>query len=468
MLPRIALLLTLAGVVCFTHEALACSCVDHIPIKCRASESNIVFVGTVLSIDNPASDRSNDQGGIARYHFRVDEQLSGVNGNEIDVYSTRGGADCSFHFEKGEQYVVFPNRGGDGRLFAIICSNTRLVRQAQSLLPQLRAVRDGGKVASVFGVLRQTQQPYVNTQQDNFEGPLPNTEVRMVSDTNLLKTMTDENGVFAFYDASPGKYKFEAGLPSHLELAQTILDDPVPPIKLSGNVCEEADLDAMSASKITGRVLAQGEPLDGVTVGLFRADLYKEGAPSWSEYQGKDRHMFFEFNHVTPGDYLLVFNDRNRLDPDAPYPRTFFPGVPDLAHAERIHVEEGQKVVNADIPVSGGRANREVTIQISGSKGQIADAWVSVKGTVGDSPFARRMAFGTYKLSLLREANYEVFAEYACHPSYSEYRKGNYRAWTIETPHIQVNGNDDSVSKIELAFSGGCQTGKASPSQRLR
>ena len=83
------------------------------------SPTSLVFVGTVESIENPPPDfdqaakssvdmRTVDQSGYARYHFRVDEKISGTQTTDIDVFSGRGGADCSYHFQKGEQYLVFP------------------------------------------------------------------------------------------------------------------------------------------------------------------------------------------------------------------------------------------------------------------------------------------------------------------------------------------------------------------------
>src|SRR2546429_5853696 len=45
-------------------------------------------------------------------------------------------------------------------------------------------------------------------------------------------------------------------------------------------------------------------------------------------------------------DYILVFNSSNRIDPEAPFPRTFYPGASDLKQAGRIHLEEGQHITD--------------------------------------------------------------------------------------------------------------------------
>ena len=104
---------------------LACSCAGPGPVPCgELSPSSAVFVGTVQTIENPPPDfdqvpessvdmRTVDQSGYAHYHFRVDEEISGTQTTDIDVFSGRGGADCIYHFQKGEQYLVFPTMWRD-------------------------------------------------------------------------------------------------------------------------------------------------------------------------------------------------------------------------------------------------------------------------------------------------------------------------------------------------------------------
>src|SRR5690348_7646653 len=77
-----------------SSAAFACSCSQLGPSRCSGLGSGVVFVGRVMEIENPPSERREDQGGVSRYHFQVEERFSGVDTNEIDVYSGRGGADC--------------------------------------------------------------------------------------------------------------------------------------------------------------------------------------------------------------------------------------------------------------------------------------------------------------------------------------------------------------------------------------
>lgn len=111
----------------------------------------------------------------------------------------------------------------------------------------------------------------------------------------------------------------------------------------------ELNVDALPTGRIRGRLLAgDGKPLWNAAVELFSVDRYKEGTRGWWEFVD-DKKKYFEFDHVAPGEYLLVFNANNRLDTDVPYPRTFFRDAPDLLRAEYIRVDPGDQLLHTDI-----------------------------------------------------------------------------------------------------------------------
>src|SRR5215470_2950787 len=158
--------LALLAVVFSSVGALACSCGDVTPRSCNilANRDTSIFVGTVVSVENPPK-KGDERGGTARYHFRVEEWLSPDRRTEVEVLSGRGGADCSFWFETGVPYLVFAYRRDNGQLGATICSNTQRVEGAGPLLTQLRAMHNRQPVARVYGTLRQRPQPYQATYQ---------------------------------------------------------------------------------------------------------------------------------------------------------------------------------------------------------------------------------------------------------------------------------------------------------------
>ncbi|HVZ18256.1 MAG TPA: hypothetical protein VG897_14135, partial [Terriglobales bacterium] len=321
----------------------ACSCSSPGPAPCGdLKNAGMAFVGTVTHIENPPDEKKGTfQGGTSRYRFTVDEDINGMKANEVDVYSGRGGADCSFHFSLGKTYLVFPYKQNDGRLFATICSETQAIEDAGPLLEELRAQRDGKPFASLYGVLRRTQQPYEATSSADYDQPIPHITIELHGEKNTLSTQTDDNGTYRFYSVPADKYRFVAKLPVNLALGEAILDDPDPGIELPANSCYRQDLEALPTSKIRGRVLGpDGNPLKYADVELFRPDKYSDSERGWWEFQDKEEGLF-EFKHVAPGAYILVFHNSNNRDADIPYERTFYPNARDLASATPIVIQDG-------------------------------------------------------------------------------------------------------------------------------
>jgi hypothetical protein len=442
-----------------SQVSLACSCGSAGPQPCPGlSAKDAVFVGTVLDIENPPPDDDGLGGpGVSRYHFRIDENFAGTESKEIDVYSGRGGADCSYHFKQGQQYLVFPYRGNDSALFATICSPTRGVEEAQAILHQLRAMRDHQRVASVYGVLRSSQQPYASVSDGGPGRTLPSTRIELRSEDKTFVAVTDSNGAYAFYGVPEGEYHFAGELPAHFEFAQEILGGPLPPLKLPAHACFESDLTVLPAGRIRGRVLGpDGKPLTFAAVDLFRREKYATGTPGWDEAQDL-KQAYFEFENVGPGDYVLVYNNESRMDALSPHPRTFYPGVADLKSAKVIHLEAGQKFDDADIKVSGGVPTREVVIRLVAETGELPDInYVEGKGSDGQSTAEQELSPGVYSISILKGVRYDFHGQGYCSATNMD----------SKTESIQVDGSDDSATEFTLMFRGsGCPRNPTSDHQ---
>ncbi len=89
----------------------------------------------------------------------------------MDIFSGGDDGDCGYRFEKGTQYIVFTQQEADGQLFATICNGTRPAIDGRALRPQLRAMRDGRNVASVFGELRRADPPFLGPPDPPVETP---------------------------------------------------------------------------------------------------------------------------------------------------------------------------------------------------------------------------------------------------------------------------------------------------------
>ena len=360
----IAVLVWLAG----PCAAKACACSQNSPGACQGlQKGDVVFLGTVTDIENvtPAAPASPaDQGPanaappagsaapgsteentaapppatpVTRYHFHIDDRFSGPNTTEIDVFSGGDDGDCGYRFKKGEQYIVFTQQEVEGKLFATVCNGTRPSSEGRALLPQLRAMRNGQQVASVFGVLRRADPPFL-APPDDPDDPLPNIALKLRSRDDRFSTSTGPDGVYTFYHVHAGEYSFTANLPARMVFTQKTLTGGLPPFKIPDGACYEYNVDALPTGHIRGSVLGpDGKPLKLASVELYRAGQYAENRPGLWGYQGSKG--YFDFDHIGPGEYVIVYNRMNRKDPNSPFPRSFYPASKDADGGEPIVAE---------------------------------------------------------------------------------------------------------------------------------
>ena len=376
----------------------ACTCSEQAPSQCPGlQKDDVVFLGTVTAIediayaaprppDSPdtATDTSSKPSApvdiiasrLTHYHFHIDESFAPADGAlsaaEIDIFSGGEDGDCGYRFKQGQQYVVFTHQGVDNRQFATICGGTRPVSEARALVPQLRAMRNGQRVASVFGVLRRSEPPFLALPDDPDE-VLPNISLKLRSHDDRFETSSNSDGVYSFYDVHAGVYSFTARLPVRMELTRKSLTGGLPPFRIPNGACYEYDVDALPTGHIRGSVLGpDGKPLALASVELYRAGTYDDSRPGLWGFQGAEG--VFNLDHVGPGDYILVFNRANRIDPNAPYPRAFYPGVADPSEARPITLNDGQQLLKVNMQVGGGYSPTRLLLRPSEMAGGCACA----------------------------------------------------------------------------------------------
>jgi len=424
-------LLAAALLLFFTPSVLhGCTCSKQPPGKCPGLQSDdTVFLGTVTEISGVASDASSAEAAtaaantndanpgaapqavapITRYHFHIDEKFAGPDSAEMDVFSGGDDADCGYYFKKGEQYIVFTQQETEGRLFAVVCSQTRPASEGRAILPQLRAMRNHDRVASVFGVLRRSDPPLL-APTDDPEDPIPHVKLKLRSKDDRFSASTGPDGVYSFYDVHAGEYVYTADLPARFEFSQKTLKGGLPPFRIPSGACYEYNVNALPTGKIRGSVLGpNGKSLKLASVELYRAERFDPAQPGLWGFQGSDGK--FEFDHIGPGDYLLVFNRMNRLDPNSPFPRTFYPGEPEQSDAKFIKVKDGQQILNANIKLKEGYPTRTVKVQLRWEGGRPSgEVTVTAAAEKGDNPAARKVGEGLYEFTLLQSASYTFSA----------------------------------------------------------
>ena len=476
-------------VMAYATPSWACYCYDIGPRPCQLlKEPEAVFVGKVVAIENPppAPETRDDAKGVTRYRLTVDENFKSVNSAEIDVYSGRGGGDCSYHFKLNERYLVYATVGKDGSLHVSSCSSTRPLDTASSLVLQLRAARDRQPVASLFGTVRREQLNYPSAVVPGYDGPVQNTEVRLVSsEGKLVITHTDEQGNYAFYNLAPGTYAFDADLPkgtgsredkligvsidppeAGLFEAGASLRDYLKPVKVTGGypnvmqlpaaACEEHNEQALPLGKIRVRVVRpDGTPVSsddpGTSVALFTADHYVRSGGRYGDVAAG----LAEFGNLAPGDYIIVFNDNevidlnllrqdNNAESNESFHRTFYPDVKDPEHAVRIHISEQNQLANVEMTVRDPIVRRRLTIRLAwqGTPPENAPLFVLAQSDTIQYTVVQREEPGVFVANIRTDAHYWFHGESSCGP---------FRP--VETEAVMVDGADGAVHEVNLLLS---------------
>jgi hypothetical protein len=483
MLLRIPLSIGLLIFICLAvpGATMACACSKAAPGGCQGlQQGDVVFVGTVIAVEKvesgptspptaaegipgDAADVNSGNAGanppapaapIIRYRFRIDERFAGPVTAEIEVFSGGDDGDCGYQFKQGEPYIVFTQQEVEGKLFATICNGTRPASEGIALIPQLRAMRNRQRVASVFGVLRRSDPPFL-APPDDPDDPLPSIALRLRSRDDRFSTSTGPNGVYTFYDVHAGEYAFTANLPVRMELTQKTLTGGLPPFKIPNGACYEYNVDALPTGHIRGSVLApNGKPLRLASVELYRAGQYGDTRPGLWGFQGYKGH--FDFDHVGPGEYILVYNRMNRMDPNSPFQRSFYPGTSTADDAEPIALKDGQQLMKVNMKLRDGYPIRPLKVHIRWEHGRPpGNLTVMAKAEDGSAnPAADKIGDGLFEFPLLESVRYTISAWEDLDPQRAAAGRG--AACTIpariEAAPVAVDGADPDMKDVTVRF----------------
>jgi hypothetical protein len=313
-------------------------------------------------------------------------------------------------------------------------------------------MRSGGRVASVFGILRRSDPPFL-APVDDPDDPLPDVALRLRSKDDRFTTSTGPNGVYSFYDVHEGEYIFSANLPPRMQLTQKTLPAGLPPFKIPNGACYEYNVDALPTGHIHGSVLGpDGKPLRLASVELYRAGQYGDRKPGLWGFQSFKG--YFDFDHIGPGEYILVYNRINRHDPNSPYPRTFYPGTPNPQNAGHISIKEGQQL-KLSLKVSDGYSTRPLKVTLKWEHGRPpGNLTVMAKADDGTAnPAAQKITDDVFEFPLLESSHYTVSAWEDLDPQRGTGGSACTIPARIDAAPISVQGSDPDAKKVTLTFS---------------
>ncbi len=297
-----------------------------------------------------------------------------------------------------------------------------MAETGHSTLRVLRQQRDGKPVPSLVGQAARHDRNFDGLLGTLAPKPLSNLPIRVKTGERVYETQADAEGIYAFYDLPSGKYEFAPDLPLGTTMSWYIGSDQPPiPFELHARACQVHDLEVFPSGAIQGRILgASGKPLASAfayIVPVGEKVLPKQGKLYW-EYQG--RQDFFKFVHIPPGEYLIVVNPDDSLDPKFPYRRTFLPGVHDRASATTITIRGGEPIKDADIRLEQQFAPRHLKARVTWADGRLIGdiVFVMAKGTANPDAMsdARQpdLKASVVELNVLPNEPYDLEAELTC------------------------------------------------------
>ena len=176
---------------------------------------------------------------------------------------------------------------------------------------------------------------------------------------NGVDILTDDQGRFHVNELSPGKYKLTLLLPDELYTSK-----PEQELTVSDGGCATADYYVVDNGRLSGRVLdSEGQPAVKVQLQLMEAD-HTDPLKDQAKYAQTDAEGRYKFDSLPPGQYVLGANLKRLWDMSDPtniYPRTFYPGVPDMSKTEFINIGTGEALRDVDWKLPVGRAPSTLT-----------------------------------------------------------------------------------------------------------
>jgi hypothetical protein len=204
----------------------ACHCVVSWSACQDAAASNVVFIGTVDTVE---PELLLNQGTKVRFRVRTlfrqqkDDREDTGKPTFIDVWNESG--DCGIPFQKGETYLVYATDDEESdHLGTSVCHRTARLSDAGEDLAYLYFIQNGGAESTRLEGFVTSQIDQMIPDRFHYSGtiksPVSDVVIELKSARGARYTESDPNGRFVFDGLAEGDYRvsaFEAGFPTRVK-----------------------------------------------------------------------------------------------------------------------------------------------------------------------------------------------------------------------------------------------------------
>jgi hypothetical protein len=207
----------MAASIIAVAASLGCTCAGGGKYGCAVPAADVVVLARVVSIEqkprmpvNP-DPQTRVWGGVT-VTLKILERFRGPSSDPLVVRTESSSTACGYAFQAGKEYIVFAE-ASQGGLLVSYCSATQPAKAAASRIRQLRAVRDGTALPSLFGSVL-THPVEQGEDRDEYVQPVPNLTVVAQSGGQEYRASTAQDGVYEFHHIPRGEYFVQVEAPA--------------------------------------------------------------------------------------------------------------------------------------------------------------------------------------------------------------------------------------------------------------
>ncbi len=401
----VVMVLTVIG---FTAgDAEACSCFSGGPVCQGFFNTPVVFSGRVTAIEEGPRETGGKidwQPRIVKFAVNAHYRGGGIE-QSVEVRTGMGGGDCGYRFEVGEDYLVYAH-SHENRLSTGICTPTKPLDKATEDLNFISSLSSAKPVGSIFGGITEWK---ARRSSDEYRPnpPIPALVLTLKGEGGEYSATTDSDGKYSFSEVQPGSYVIQIAAP---EGFSPFTDQK---LNVAAKGCVNFSTVLSRETSASGRVLdANGVPVTRLMLDLVPVDEIDKPHQRDRRTAQLDENGYFKFIGIPPGSYYLGIGLGRWTVTKHAFPKTFYPGTPDISRAAVLIVKEADMVRDLDFQLPPTMKEQKVTGRVVFPDGKpAANAMVIVKeGDVNDPGNTASDKEGKVTLYLYEGLTYKVKA----------------------------------------------------------